>query len=254
MTITVTTLNEWREIQKTLACKQVGLIPTMGNLHAGHLSLCARARNENEIIVTSIFVNPTQFNQASDFEKYPRTLAEDLQKLTDAQVDYTLIFEVAELYPDNYEVCVTEKTLGADLEGEYRPGHFDGMLTIVLKLLNVVQATRAYFGEKDYQQLILVKKMVSALFVPTQIIGCETVRADDGLAMSSRNTRLTPQQREVAPHFARLLQSALNIEQVKEQLTLLGFKVDYISEKWQRRLGAVWLDEVRLIDNVAMGG
>jgi pantoate--beta-alanine ligase len=147
---------------------------------------------------------------------------------------------------------VTETNLALELEGEFRPGHFNGMLTVVMKLLNLMQPARAYFGEKDYQQLLLVKKMVNALFLPTEIVACETVRAEDGLALSSRNSRLTPEQRIKSAVFPKLLQSSLGVEKITEQLKSLGFKVDYIAEKWERRLGAVWLDDVRLIDNVSI--
>ncbi len=246
----VTNINEWRQIRNNLTAKKtVGLIPTMGHLHAGHVSLCNRSRAENDVTVVSIFVNPTQFNQASDFDLYPRTIEHDCDILKSHQVDYVFIPDAKEIYQDGYQVQVSENTISAELEGLSRPGHFNGVLTVVLKLLNIIQPMRAYFGEKDYQQLLLVKKMVNALCVPTEIVGCETIRDKDGLALSSRNTRLNEMQRKQAAHFPRLLQSALKPEQIAEELKTLGFKVDYIVEQWERRLGAVWLDEVRLIDN-----
>ena len=247
----VTNLDAWQNIRKTLTNKTTGFIPTMGNLHEGHLSLCERSKNENEITVVSIFVNPTQFNQLSDFDRYPRTVEQDIDLLN---VDYVLLPDPKEMYPDNYQVQINETQLSLELEGEYRPGHFTGMLTIVLKLLNLAQATRAYFGEKDYQQLLLVKKMVSALFLSTEIIGCETIRAEDGLALSSRNSQLNSAQREMARFFPQLLNSTLGITEVSAQLKSLGFKVDYIVEKWQRRLGAVWVGDIRLIDNIELKG
>lgn len=247
----VTNLDDWKKIRKTLSNSTIGFVPTMGNLHNGHLSLCARSKKENEITVVSIYVNPTQFNQVGDFEHYPRTLEQDIKLL---DVDYLLLPDSKEIFPDKYEVQVNETHLSMELEGQYRPGHFTGMLTIVLKLLNLVQATKAYFGEKDYQQLLLVKKMVSALFLATEIIGCETLRADDGLALSSRNSRLNVTQREKAELFPKLLDSNLNTTDVMQQLESHGFKVDYIVEKWQRRLGAVWIDDVRLIDNIKLKG
>jgi pantoate--beta-alanine ligase len=246
----VTKIEDWQAIRKQLIGKTIGLIPTMGNLHAGHLSLCQRSQAENDITVISVVVNPTQFNQPEDFKLYPRTLEADKISLAAYDIDFLLCPNPADIYPDNYEVQVSEIELSRELEGAYRPGHFSGMLTIVLKLLNLVQPTRAYFGEKDYQQLLLVKKMVSALLLPIDIVGCETVRANDELALSSRNNRLNPQQREKAANFPRLLQSSLSTEAISEQLISLGFNVDYITEKWQRRLGAVWLDEIRLIDNI----
>jgi pantoate--beta-alanine ligase len=222
----------------------------MGNLHAGHMSLCQRSKQENDLTVAAIFINPTQFNQASDFEKYPRTLEQDRLLLESHGVDYLLLFGADKLYPDHFQVQITETEISKVLEGEYRPGHFTGMLTIVLKFLNIVQPTRSYYGEKDFQQLLLIRKMAQALFLPVEIIGCPTVRADDEVALSSRNNRLTPEQREMARHFPRLLQSGLETSQIAEKLKALGFKVDYIADLWQRRLGAVWLDDVRLIDNI----
>jgi pantoate--beta-alanine ligase len=248
----VTEINAWRAIRKTIH-QNLGLVHTMGNLHAGHISLCERSKQENEFTVAAIFINPTQFNQARDFDLYPRTLEQDIEKLKKCEVNYLLLLENKTLYPDDYHIQVTEHELSKELEGEYRPGHFTGMLTIVLKFLNLVQPTRSYYGEKDYQQLLLIKKMADALFLPVDIIGCPTVRAEDQLALSSRNNRLTAEQRERAQHFPRLLQSTLSPEQISAELKKLGFKVDYIVDKWQRRLGAVWLDDVRLIDNWSQG-
>ncbi|RDI48103.1 pantoate--beta-alanine ligase [Aquicella lusitana] len=248
----VSKIDAWQAIRKACAGKTIGFVPTMGHLHAGHLSLCERSRRENEITVVSIFVNPTQFNQASDFDLYPRTLEQDTAILASQQVDYLLLPDAESLYPDHYQIQLTETEMSRELEGEYRPGHFNGMLTVVLKLLNLVQPARAYFGEKDYQQLLLVKKMAAALFLPVDIVPCETIRAEDGLALSSRNSRLNTEQRQKAAHFPQLLQSHQPVEHIAEQLKALGFKVDYIVEKWQRRLGAVWLDDVRLIDNISI--
>lgn len=247
----VTHLEAWKKIRKTLTGKTIGFVPTMGNLHAGHLSLCERSQQENDITVVSIFVNPTQFNQASDFKCYPRTVQQDIDLLT---VDYILLPTESELYADQYEMQLHETHLSLTLEGQHRPGHFTGMLTIVLKLLNLMQATRVYFGEKDYQQLLLVKKMVSALFIPTDIIGCETIRAADGLALSSRNSRLNAAQREKARFFPKLLKSDLSVTEIIQQLQALDFKVDYVTEQWQRRLGAVWIEDIRLIDNIILRG
>src|SRR5580765_2715760 len=148
----VTEINQWQSLRKKLANKTIGFVPTMGNLHAGHISLCQRSKAENEITVVSIFVNPTQFNQPEDFAHYPRTLAEDQAMLSAEQIDFLLLPNNQALYPDNYEIQITETELSKKLEGEFRPGHFSGVLTVVAKLFNLVQATRAYFGEKDYQQ------------------------------------------------------------------------------------------------------
>src|SRR5262249_39761740 len=159
--------------------------PTMGHLHVGHLSLCHRAKIENDVTVVSIFINPTQFNEANDFKSYPRTLEQDKTLLMEADIDYVFVPETEAIYRDNYEMVVSESLLSTCLEGEFRPGHFNGMLTVVLKLLNLIHPTRAYFGEKDYQQLLLIKKMVEAFFLPIEIIGCPILRDTDGVAFSS---------------------------------------------------------------------
>lgn len=245
----VTNIKDWQEIRASLKDQSIGFVPTMGHLHAGHLSLCTRAKNENDLVVVSIFVNPTQFNQTQDFDQYPRTLAQDQELLEGVGVDYVFIPEANEIYTDHFEIQVSETSISQRLEGEFRPGHFTGMLTVVLKLLNIISPTRAYFGEKDYQQLLLIKKMAKALFLPVEIIGCPTVRTPDELALSSRNSRLTEAQKQQAAQFAKALASNLPLHEIKNFLEQQGFKVDYIEEAWGRRLGAVWLDEVRLIDN-----
>lgn len=250
----VTKINEWHELKKQFKDKSIGFIPTMGNLHAGHLSLCQRSKVDNDITVVSIFINPTQFNQPSDFDHYPRTFEQDKTMLSSPEINVDVLFfpNYQELYPDNYEIQVSETNISHILEGEHRPGHFNGMLTIVLKLLNLIQPTRAYFGEKDYQQLLLVQKLVKALFIPVEIINGATLRADDGLALSSRNSRLSEQQRQLAAYFPYHLQSTQSPEEIADQLKSLGFKIDYIADQWQRRLGAVWIDDIRLIDNIPL--
>ncbi len=245
----ISSLHEWRIIRQSLSQQTIGFVPTMGHLHQGHVSLCRQSLAENKITVASIFVNPTQFNQPSDFQLYPRTLDADSELLQSEKIDYLFVPEADEMYADKYEMQVIETNLSQQLEGQYRPGHFNGMLTVVLKLLNLVQARRAYFGEKDYQQLLLVKKMAQAFFLSTEIIACKTIRAEDHLALSSRNSRLTSAERQHATHFPRLLQRTdLSVEKITAELQALGFKVDYIVEQWGRRLGAVWLGDIRLID------
>jgi pantoate--beta-alanine ligase len=249
----VSNIHQWQEIRKTLR-GGIGFVPTMGCLHEGHASLCSRAGGENDIVVASIFVNPAQFNQASDFEQYQRTQEADCKLLEALGVDYVICPSKEDIYPDGYEVQVSETKISQELEGEFRPGHFTGMLTVVLKLLNLVQARRAYFGEKDFQQQLLVKKMAAALFLPVEIIACETMREESGLALSSRNARLNAEQRQKAAQLAQLLMSDLSDDEVKKQLELLGFRPEYVVTKWGRRLGAAWLDKVRLIDNVPFTG
>lgn len=241
----------WQKQRKQLK-GSLGFVPTMGNLHEGHIALAKRARAENDHVLVSLFVNPTQFNQRADFEKYARTFDADVKLLGEAGVDFILNPDEKSMYPDNYEVQVIEKVISKELEGAFRPGHFEGMQTVVLKLLNIAQADRAYFGEKDFQQLTLVRKMVEAFFVPTEIIPCPTIRQEDGLALSSRNGRLSPEQRKQAVEISRLLKSGLSDEEVLKKLNEAGFKAEYVATKWGRRLAAAWLGDVRLIDNVPL--
>lgn len=241
----------WQKQRKELK-GTLGFVPTMGNLHEGHIALAKRAKAENDFVIVSLFVNPTQFNQRSDYEKYARTFDADVKLLEEAGVDFVLSPDEPAMYPDKYDVQVIEKTISKELEGEFRPGHFEGMLTVVLKLLNIAQADRAYFGEKDFQQLTLVKKMVEAFFVPTEIIPCPTIRQEDGLALSSRNGRLSPEQRKRAVEISRLLKSGLSDDEIMKKLAEAGFRPEYVATKWGRRLAAAWLGDVRLIDNVPL--
>jgi len=230
-------VSAWRQARAggDYSGRTVGFVPTMGALHAGHRALLERARAGNDRVVLSIFVNPTQFNDPADLARYPRTLAADVD-LVEGLVDDVLAPPAAELYPDDYRYRVTETELSRRWEGAHRPGHFDGVLTVVLKLLNLVRPDRAYFGEKDWQQLQLVRQMAEALFIPVEIIPCSTVRDFDGLALSSRN---------------RLL-SAPDAASAAGELHAAGFKVDYVADHQGVRLGAVQLENVRLIDNVRL--
>jgi pantoate--beta-alanine ligase len=225
----------------------------MGALHDGHRSLVSRARSENDLTMVSIFVNPTQFDDPADLTRYPRTLEADLALLRDERVDFVLRPRDADLYADGYRYRVIEVERSSELEGAQRPGHFDGVLTVVMKLLQIAQADRAYFGEKDWQQLTLVRGLVDAFFVPTAIVGCPTVREPDGLALSSRNRRLTAAERQHAPRFHQVLESARSADAASRELRSSGFDVDYVEERDGRRLGAVRLGGVRLIDNVPLG-
>lgn len=228
----------------------VGFIPTMGALHEGHLSLIKKSKKENDITIVSIFVNPTQFNDKADFENYPATVDNDIKKLEKENVDYLLLPSYKELYPDNYKYVITENSFSKQLCGNSREGHFDGVLTVVMKLLNIVNANVAYFGEKDYQQYKLIKGMAEAFFIDTRIISVETVREADGLAFSSRNARLSKEDRERALLFPKLLKSDASCDEVTKELTENNFLVDYITEIDGRRFGAVNIGSVRLIDNV----
>jgi pantoate--beta-alanine ligase len=231
-----------------------GFVPTMGALHEGHLSLIARSKSENARTVASIFVNPAQFDDAGDLARYPRTLDQDLAMLEAAGCDLAFLPAAREMYPDGYRYRVTENERSLELEGASRPGHFDGVLTVVLKLLLLVRPERAYFGEKDFQQLQLVEGMTEAFFLDTAIVRCPTVREADGLALSSRNRRLSPAERAKAPAFHRVLAESLAAGwaagETQAALRREGFDVEYVADRDGRRLGAVRLGGVRLIDNV----
>lgn len=247
------TVAEWRALLDAhrRAGRTVGFVPTMGALHPGHASLFRAARRECDVVLASVFVNPTQFDDPRDFDKYPRTLDADLALMAEAGVDAVLAPSVAEMYPNGTRYTVQESEQSLALEGVHRPGHFTGVLTVVMKLLQIAGADRAYFGEKDFQQLHLVRGMVEAFFLRTVIVPCPIVREADGLAMSSRNTRLTPVQRASAPKFHAALAESATPAQARQRLAAAGFEVDYVEDRDGRRLGAIRVGEVRLIDNVA---
>src|SRR5215467_2938987 len=187
MTAVFESVVKWRleRLGQRRAGVTLGVVPTMGALHEGHVSLIRRSRAENDRTLVSIFVNPTQFDDAADLESYPQPLDEDLALLDAEAADFVLLPDQRQLYPDGYRYRVSETELSKTLEGAHRPGHFDAVLTVVLKLLQIAQAERAYFGEKDWQQLNLVQGMAYAFFLPTDIIACPTIREADGLAISS---------------------------------------------------------------------
>ena len=243
-----TARKRFREI--TRAGTSLGLVPTMGALHEGHLSLVRRAADENDVVAVSVFVNPTQFDDPEDLKRYPRDFEEDRILLESAGTDLVFYPEAEDMYADGYRYKVTEVENSLLLEGAHRGGYFDGVLTVVLKLLNITGADRAYFGEKDWQQFNLIRGMAKAFFLDTEIIPCSLVREDDGLAMSSRNARLTPAERELAPAFHRILAGSGSPETKLARLEEAGFAVDYVEEREGRILGAVHLGKVRLIDNV----
>ena len=188
--------------------KTIGLVPTMGALHAGHLSLIERARRENDVVVVSVFVNPTQFNNPEDLRTYPRTEEADCAKLEAAGVDVAFIPEVHEMYPEPDTRVFDLGSVAEVMEGAMRPGHFNGVAQVVSKLFAMVQPTRAYFGGKDFQQIAVIKRMVELEGFDLEIVDCPICREADGLAMSSRNVRLTPEQRAIAPAIAKTLASS----------------------------------------------
>ncbi len=257
--------------------KSIGFVPTMGALHQGHLDLVRRARRENDLAGCSIFVNPIQFNNPEDLEKYPRTLENDLQLLEQTGCDLVFIPSVEEMYPgpvmEKYDFGDLERVM----EGEHRPGHFNGVAIVVKKLFDIFQPDKAYFGEKDFQQLRIIQELVRMEKIPVEIVPCPTVREPDGLAMSSRNRRLTPEERLKAPEIyntlirARELVNKVPVSEVKKmsiaRLESKGFRVDYFeiadleslqpSETWETNGGmiacvAAFLGKVRLIDNMIL--
>ncbi|MBX4891318.1 pantoate--beta-alanine ligase [Rhizobium bangladeshense] len=207
--------------------RTVGLVPTMGYLHAGHMKLVARARAENDIVVVSIFVNPLQFGPAEDLSKYPRDLERDAAMLKQAGVNFLFSPGVEDMYPRPMQTVVDLPDLGGELEGAVRPGHFAGVATVVTKLFNIVQPQTAYFGEKDYQQVVIIKRMVEDLAVPVRVISVPTVRDSDGLALSSRNVYLSPDERRAAVIVPQTLDEAerlvgeglTNAEELEAKLT-----------------------------------
>lgn len=222
----------------------VGFVPTMGFLHEGHLDLMRRARSENEFVVTSIFVNPTQFGPKEDFGAYPRDPASDAAKCEKVGVDVIFMPEAEEVYPPGFQTYVEMGSVSEPLCGASRPGHFRGVATVVLKLFNMVSPTAAYFGEKDYQQLQVIKTMVRDLNVDVKIVPCPTVREADGLAMSSRNSYLSTEERQQAVCLIQALHEALTLFRAGEPSA-----IKYIAVMTQRiqREPAAQIDYVSLV-------
>ena len=239
---------ELQTILKPLRHQQrIALVPTMGNLHEGHLELVRLAKQHADIVIVSIFVNPTQFGVGEDFDSYPRTLDEDVVKLASVGVDYVFAPSIDEMYPVlPPATSITAGAITAQLCGQSRPTHFDGVGIVVAKLFNIVQPDIAIFGQKDYQQLAIIKQLVVDLSYPIEIIGAPIVRADDGLALSSRNQYLNPAERQVAPilhqELQRLAQQLIEakaepevfralVTKTKERITTAGFDIDYLEIK-----------------------
>jgi len=260
----------WRE-----AGERIGLVPTMGALHEGHLALVAAAQNECRRAAVSIFVNPRQFGPREDFASYPRPEADDLAKLTEAGIDLVFMPGVSEMYPAGFATTISVGGPSQGLCSGHRPGHFDGVATVVAKLLIQVAPDAAFFGEKDYQQLLVVRRMARDLDLPVEIAGVPTVREPDGLALSSRNVYLSPEERRLAPNLNRVMRAtaaeiaggaspAPLLERAVRELTQLGIEVEYLELRDAatleplaaapaapaRLLAAVHLGRTRLIDNV----
>jgi len=278
--ITVHTIAELRQHVRAArqAGKRVGFVPTMGNLHDGHISLIDRARSDSDFVVSSIFVNPLQFNDASDLDRYPRTLPQDQERLTAAQCDLLFAPNVNEMYPKGQDAqsIVHVPVVSEGLCGGSRPGHFDGVSTVVTKLFNQVLPDVAFFGEKDFQQVAVIRKMVDDLCMPIEIVTVPTARAEDGLALSSRNGYLSDQERQLATGLYQTLNEiadALNagdapkaaIAAATERLNSRGFQTDYLEIRSATDLneqvsglsevvilGAAFLGKARLIDNLVV--
>jgi pantoate--beta-alanine ligase len=274
---TIAELARWR----ATATSPAGFVPTMEFLHTGHLSLIRRARAENASVVVSIFVNPTQFGPGEDFQRYPRDLNRDLGLIETAQVEAVFTPTVDEMYPIGASTIVEVEFLSSILEGASRPGHFRGVATVVCTLFHLLRPHRAYFGEKDYQQLKVIQRMVSDLRMSVEVIGCPTVREPDGLAMSSRNVYLSPPERQAAAALslalfeaARLANDGVrDVDPLQQRVQIiLGahplIRIDYVAivhpDTLQpmttlRSEGAViclaaWIGQTRLIDNPCLGG
>ncbi len=262
------------------AYRSIGFVPTMGALHEGHLSLIEAAKAQADVVVCSIFVNPTQFNDTKDLEKYPRDVPADMQELIKVENDVLFVPEVSEVYPAGLDTSLNLDLQGLDevMEGAFRPGHFDGMTQVVWRLLSIVQPDYLFMGQKDFQQLTIVRRMLTELNSAIELVSCPIRREADGLAMSSRNRRLSPEERSIAPVISQIL------EQVKEkandtanlgelsqwasqQLVQAGFRPDYFSIVDGKHLQevpgmdsadfivactAAWLGEIRLIDNLIL--
>ncbi|MEE8320947.1 MAG: pantoate--beta-alanine ligase [Gammaproteobacteria bacterium] len=256
---------------------KIALVPTMGNFHAGHLALVEKGKSEADRTIVSIFVNPIQFVEGEDYEDYPRTIKSDLDRLAELDTDLVFIPEVNELFPKGLQehTRVTVPKLDSVYCGEFRPGHFTGVATIVAKLLNLVQPDIAIFGDKDYQQLLVIRRLVNDLAIPVEILGFPTDREQDGLAMSSRNHYLSKEERKLAPCLYETLKSMANSimageynykmleKKTVERLLQIGFRPEYVNVCNAEDLGkpgktgmvilaAAWLGKSRMIDNVAV--
>ncbi|MBP5771572.1 MAG: pantoate--beta-alanine ligase [Bacteroidaceae bacterium] len=253
----VTTIKELKRIlsQDRAEGKTVGLVPTMGALHAGHASLVRRSVNENDVTVVSIFLNPTQFNDKSDLERYPRTLEADCALLNECGAQIAFAPSVEEVYPEPDTRHFSYPPTDTVMEGAFRPGHFNGVCQVVSKLFSYVEPDRAYFGEKDFQQIAVIRRMVDDLGFQLQVVPCPVVREADGLAMSSRNTLLTPEERAIAPHiystltasrqYARTHTVEQTLQYVTEQINAVpGLRVEYYSIVDGRTLADIndWAD------------
>lgn len=254
----IKTIKEMRKFRQSLS-RSIGFVPTMGYLHAGHLSLVKLAKKENDYIIVSIFVNPKQFGPNEDFQKYPRDTDRDLRMLKKEKVDVVFLPDISELYPAGFETYISIEEITNRLEGAIRPGHFKGVATVVAKLFNIIQPARAYFGQKDAQQVVVIKKMATDLNIPVDLIIGKIVRETDGLALSSRNVYLNTKERKEATIIFKSLclaqelvkKGERNSKKIKSEMEKLinttSGKIDYISIADKQSL-----DEVKQIDKEAL--
>ena len=275
----INSIDQYLKLREKINLGSTGFVPTMGALHEGHKSLVRRSIKECDTTVVSIYVNPTQFNNATDLANYPDTIDKDIETLESLGNDFLFLPTFEEIYPDKFRYQIEENELSTHLCGAHRKGHFTGVLTIVMKLLNIVRPFSAYFGEKDYQQLSVMRQMVRDLDLPLEIVGCPTVREADGLAMSSRNAYLSNDERKAAvaiytaiTDVAQQIELGADIDgasqSARQALQAAGFgQIDYVAvrdaesleavtsvtDRPLRVLAAAWLGKTRLIDNVAAG-
>jgi pantoate--beta-alanine ligase len=279
--IRVENRGELAEIKKEaiISGKKIGFVPTMGALHNGHLSLINRSKAENDITICSVYVNPTQFNDSKDFNRYPRDVEKDIELLKTVGCDYVFTPSDTEMYPDKMALSISFGSLENVMEGKFRPGHFNGVGVVVAKLFNLVKPDRAYFGQKDLQQTVIIKKMAETLSFDVELVICDTLREESGLAMSSRNALLAESDKELAPMVFKSLQIAkdlylkgINIVEIINKATEAiklnsRFRLEYFElvdldslislEKNEKKLPiavciACFLGEIRLIDNIVI--
>jgi pantoate--beta-alanine ligase len=248
----IDSVHKWKLIRASLKDKTIGFVATMGCLHTGHKKLITESLSNNNITVVSLFINPHQFNNSSDLSSYPITIDEDLNLLRELKVDYVLTPTQKMLYPDNYKFKIVENNIANTLEGKARPGFFEGVLTVVLKLLLLVNPNIAYFGEKDFEQYELIKNLAQAFLLDCKIEMISTARETSGLAYSSRNKRLTHQEKKLAANIYYYLKHEPNQHKLKLSLEKKGFQVEYIQERQKRRFIAARINNIRLIDNIKL--
>lgn len=234
--------------------KTLGFVATMGALHVGHAKLIEQSKVDNQKTIVSIFVNPTQFNNPKDFETYPNMLEKDLDFCKKLEVDYIFSPEVADMYTKSESIALVEGEISKKFEGEHRPGHFSGVLAVVLKLLNLIQPSKAYFGEKDFQQYLLIKRLAENYFLKTKIIGVAIARDKKGLALSSRNLNLSAEGLKKAQAVAGAFLATESEEEFLSATRELDLKLEYYGEDWGRVLIAHYIEGVRLIDNKPFKG